>query len=138
MPDLTITPANVINTGKAPTKTGIAGEALTAGQTVYVKSADGKIYKAQCDATPEEADCAGITLNGASLNQPVEYVDAGAIDLGATTTTAKTTTYMVSATAGGICPQADLIATQRIVQVGYATNTTGSFVVRRVNTGVTV
>jgi hypothetical protein len=54
------------------------------------------------------------------------------INIGATT--AKTTTYFVSATAGGVAPQADLVSTNKITRVGYATATDGSFVVDIRNT----
>jgi fibrillarin-like rRNA methylase len=58
------------------------------------------------------------------------------INIGATT--AKTTSYVVSATAGGVAPQADLVSTNKIVYLGYATGTTGAFVVKINNTGAVV
>ena len=135
MADLTMTPTTVVSGAGAQTSGGIAGEALTAGQAVYRK-ADGKIYKAKCAGTPEEAAVVGIALNAASLNQPVDYQSEGVVSLGATTI--KTTTYVLSAASGGICPQADLIATQRLVYVGYARDLTGTFQLMRSNTGVTL
>jgi hypothetical protein len=53
-------------------------------------------------------------------------------------TTVKTTTYVLSALAGKICPQADLISTQRISRIGYATGVAGEFVVDIKNTGAVV
>jgi hypothetical protein len=136
MPDLTITPANVLKGSTANTSSGIAGETITAGKSLYLKAADGRLWLAQCDATAEESQCVGIALNAATAGQPVVFVSDGPMNIGATTV--KTTTYMVGAAAGGICPQADLIATNRVTEVGYATDITGGFVVHIVKTGVQV
>ena len=128
MADLTITAANVlIISGER--KFGTAGAAITAGQSVYLDSATGTIKLAQCDTTDAEAASEGIALHAAGLGQPIVYAGQGSvINIGATT--AKTTTYLVSATAGGVAPQADIItASHRISRLGYATNTTGNFVV---------
>ena len=137
MPDLTITPTTVVSGASAQLGAGIAGEALTAGQAVYKKATDGKIYKAKCGGTPEEAAIVGLVLNGASLNQPVDYQSDGVVVLGGSTTV-KTTTYVLSAAYGGICPQADLITTQRLVYVGFARDLVGTFQLMRNNPGVTL
>jgi len=136
MADLTITATSVLVGADASVRQGIAGETITAGQSLYIKAADSKLWKAQSDGTLEEATCAGVALNGAAVNQTVAYAEGGTINIGGTT--AKTTTYVVSATAGGIAPQADLIATNRISYVGYATDTTGTFVIFRRVTGAVV
>ena len=135
MADLTITATSVVPIS-ASIQSGIAGETITAGQSLYIKSTDGKLWKAQCDGTAEEATCVGIAMNGAAVNQPVVYAGDGSINIGATTV--KTTTYVVSATAGGIALQADLVGTNRISYVGYATDTTGTLVLMRRLTGAVV
>ena len=135
MADITVTATSVVPIS-ASIQSGIAGETITAGQSLYIKAADGKLWKAQCDGTAEEATCVGVAMNGAAVNQPVAYVADGSVNIGATTS--KATTYVVSATAGGIAPQADLIATNRISYVGYATDTTGTLVVMRRLTGAVV
>lgn len=137
MADLVITATNVLYTS-GPKATGVAGEAVTAGQCVYLKSSDSEYYLAQCDGTAAEADAVGIALHAAGANQPLVIATSGAvINIGATT--AKTTTYLVSDTAGGIVPQADISTSgERIVRLGYATATDGSFVVDIKNTGATV
>jgi hypothetical protein len=136
MADLTITAANVLRTA-ANYEVGIAGATITAGQVVYKDSTDAnKLKLAQADGTAAEVAAAGVALHGATANQPLAYATGGTMNVGATT--AKTTTYCVSATAGGIAPQADLTSGQRICQVGYATATDGSFVVAIVNRGVAV
>lgn len=136
MADLVITATSVVPGSGAVVLQGTAGETITAGNSLYLKASDGKLWKAQCDGTAEEATCVGVALNGAAVNQPVGYVSNGTMTIGATTS--KATTYVVSATAGGIAPQADLIATNRISYVGYATDATGTFVVNRRLTGAVV
>src|SRR5262245_34660514 len=100
MADLTITTTNVVAGANASTKQGIAGEALTAGQAIYQKAADLKLYKAKCSGTPEEATVKGIALNGAAVGQSVLYQSAGNMNIGAAATI-KTTTYVLSAAYGG-------------------------------------
>jgi predicted transcriptional regulator len=136
MADLTITATSVVPGSGATIASGIAGETILAGQSVYIKTADGKLWKAKSSGTVEEATCAGIAVNGGSVGQTVSYVTDGIMTIGATT--AKTTTYMVSATAGGVAPQADLISTNKISIVGYATDAAGAFVVLRRVTGAVV
>lgn len=136
MADLTITATSVVNSNAA-IGYGTAGETITAGQALYLKSADSKLWKAQCDGTDEEATVIGIALTGAAANQVVAYAaNGGTIIIGATTV--KTTTYCLSATAGGICLQADLVGTNRIVRIGHATNTTGTILLDIRNTGAVV
>ena len=135
MADITVTATSVVPIS-ASIQSGIAGETITAGQSLYIKAADGKLWKAQCDGTAEEATCVGVAMNGAAVNQPVAYVADGSVNIGGTTS--KATTYVVSATAGGIAPQADLVATNRISYVGYATDATGTLVVMRRLTGAVV
>jgi hypothetical protein len=136
MADLTITAANVLRTA-ASYEVGIAGATITAGQAVYKDAAAANVLKlAQADGTAAEVDVVGVALHAASTNQPLAYATGGTMNIGATT--AKTTTYCVSAAAGGICPQADLTSGQRIAVVGYATGIAGEFVVHRVNRGVAV
>lgn len=136
MADLTVTATSVVNSS-CSVETGIAGEAITAGQAVYIKSADSKLWKAQCDGTAEEATVAGIALNGAAVGQPVAYAKSGGdIVIGATTV--KTTTYVLSATPGGVAPQADLISTNKIVRIGQAKDLTGTLALDIRNTGASV
>jgi len=104
--DISVTAGNVVASSSAKKTTGVAGETITAGQVLYI-STDGKMYKADANAAGATT-VAGIALGGASANQPVTYAveDAGGINLGATLTVGLI--YTLSATAGGICPSADL------------------------------
>lgn len=135
MADLTITAASVLQ-GTSEVGHGTAGETITAGQSLYTKAADGRLWKAQCDTTDAEATGVVIALNGGGAGQTISYTRNGPMNIGATT--AKTTTYCLSATAGGICPQADLVSTNRIVRVGHATATDGSLFVDVRNIGAVV
>lgn len=136
MADLTITAANVLKATGAVTGSGTAGVAVTAGQALYLDATDSKLKLAQCDGTAAEADVVGIALHAALANQPLAYLKSGTMNIGGTTV--KTTTYCLSATAGGIAPQADLVATNRIVRIGHATATDGTLVVAIYNTGAVV
>lgn len=136
MADLTITAASVLKTS-GNVLSGTAGETITAGQSVYLKAADSRIWKAQADGTAAEAAAVGVALHASLAGQPIQYVGDGAvINIGGTT--AKLTTYCVSAAAGGVAPIADLTSGQYITELGYATATDGSFVVRVKARGVTV
>ena len=137
MADLTITAANVLLT-QGTKYSGTAGATITAGQCVYLDAATSTLKLAQCDGTAAEAAAVGIALHASLTGQPLEYAGSGAlINIGGTTI--KTTTYLVSAAAGGIAPQADIVtAGHRLTRLGYATGTTGVFQVDIANTGVTV
>jgi hypothetical protein len=136
MADLTVTAASVLWTSGSKIS-GIAGATVTAGQAVYLDSVTSTLKLAQADGTAAEAAAVGIALHAAGAGQPLVYADQGSIiNIGATTT--KATTYVVSATAGGVAPQADLVSTNKIVRLGYATDAVGAFVVDIKNTGVAV
>lgn len=122
MADLTITAANVVKGSGAIVDTSrVAGETITAGQAVYLKSSDSKWYKAQSDGTSAEAEASGVALNGASAGQPVAVQTAGTITIGATV--AVGAVYVVSNTAGGIAPLADLSSTNYLTVFGYGATT---------------
>lgn len=137
MADLTVTAGSVLFSSGTQI-TGTAGEAVTAGQPVYLKSSDSRLWLAQRDGTAAEAAAVGIALHAAGAAQPLTYAATGStINIGATT--AKTTTYFVGSAAGGISPQADVSTSGHyIVRLGYATATDGTFVVDIRNTGATV
>jgi hypothetical protein len=125
MADLTITAANVVAASDVTKRVVTAGEEVTQGQLLYLKAADNKYWKTDCDgvaAEPRQAH--GIALSAASADQPVvvAYLASGGnINLGATLSVGKI--YVGSATAGGIRPVDDLVATQYPTIVGIATTT---------------
>lgn len=121
MADIAVTPANVKEGANASKTTGIAGESITSGQAVFLNTATQKWMKAQSDGTLLESGKGtqyGIALTTSSLDQPivVDTLDAAGITIGGTTIVG--TIYVVSATPGGICPWADLVATNYVTIIG--------------------
>jgi hypothetical protein len=119
MADLVITAANVVKGSNAITEVGTAGEAITAGQAVYKAAATGKYLLADNDSATAAAKAPrGIALNGASDNQPLVIQRSGDVTIGAALTPG--TAYYLSATPGGICPLADVLAGDDVVLLGLA------------------
>lgn len=122
MADLVITATDVVKGSGANIERGIAGGTITAGQPVYKDSADSdKIKAADANASSATATVVGIALHGATANQPIAYQTGGNITLGAVLTLAKV--YVLSATAGGIAPVADLASGWRTSILGVAVST---------------
>lgn len=127
MANLTITAASVVaSTDALNTRTaeGIAGEAIDAGEVVYIDSTDSYKLKLASAQNATEAEFVGIALNSAGLNQPVEYATQDlALAIGATVAVGEV--YVVSATSGKIAPNADLIGADfvTIIGVGITTST---------------
>lgn len=121
MADLSITAANVDpGSNVNPDTSYTAGATITAGQAVYIDSSDSDLAKlAQSDGTEAEAEVKGIALNGASANQPVSIAKSGDVDMGATLTVGET--YVLSQTAGGVAPIADLVSGDYVTHIGIAT-----------------
>lgn len=118
MPDLAITAANVTADDGAVNKyIGTAGATVTAGQACYVDTANSNVLKlAQSDGTALEATVKGIAMHGAASGQPLTLATSGDIDLGATLTVGAT--YVLSQTAGGIAPIADLATGDFVSHIG--------------------
>ena len=64
--------------------TATFGEAVTAGQPVYIKAADDKFWLAQSDGTAAEADVVGIAVCGGAAEQKGFAQSAGTLTFGAT------------------------------------------------------
>lgn len=84
---------------------GIAAETITAGQSLYLNTSN-QWAKADANLSAAAAAAKGIALNGAAQNQPIAVATSGTLTCGFTATVG--TIYVVSATAGGIAPAADL------------------------------
>lgn len=126
MADIVITPANVIKGSNAITKSGIAGEAITAGQTLYIDTDASNVLKlgdAATGGTELMATVEGVALHGASTGQPVKYQTAGSITIGGTVTVGEI--YLLSTdNAGGIATESDVTDTGDFVSiVGVGTTT---------------
>lgn len=88
---------------------------------VYLKASDTRYWKADNNVTSAEAAVIGIALTGSSAGQSVNVQISGSITIGGTIAAA--TQYIVSATAGGICPIADLASTQYMSNIFYGSTT---------------
>jgi hypothetical protein len=133
MVDLVVVAANVaLVAGVAEQVT--FGATITQGQSVYLDTADSKWKLAQADGTALEAGSAGfgIALTSGANNQLGLIFTTGEIDLGVSP--ALGNAYVISATAGGIAPVEDLVATNRVTYLGYG-NTATNLVAMRAATG---
>lgn len=119
MANLTITAANVGHADSGlQTRTVQAGEAITQGECVYLKSSDSKYWLADADASSDTATATGIALTPASADEYFTMATSGPIDLGATLTVGET--YVVSATPGKIAPIGDLVTGDYPTHLGVA------------------
>lgn len=136
MADITVTPASVLPSTNAGYGEGIAGATIIAGQSLYIDTADAnKLKLADANAVAPANLLEGVSLHGASAGQPIKYQKSGLIEMGATLV--KGTTYVLSATPGGIAPAADVVTGWTVNHVGVATSTTVMWI-RIFNTAVTV
>lgn len=123
MADLVITNTAVVAADNAVKESGLAGETIAAGKAVYKSPTSKKWMLADNNSATAAAKTAGgIALNGASLNQPVTVAKSGDITMNAVLTAGST--YFLSDTPGGVCPDADVGAGENVCQLGVAKSTT--------------
>ena len=134
MVDLVITPASVLASSNSVVLSGIAGAAITAGQSVS-RASSGNFVLADNNAAAPANSAVGVALNNAAAGQPVDVQAGGDITIGATMI--KGAAYYLSATAGGISPFADLAAGQGVSLLGVAKSTT-ELVLSIHNTGAVI
>lgn len=112
MADITITAANVVPSAAALArrKCAVAGATIAAGNIIYLDTAASNVAKL-ADANGASAlirTPVGMAINSASTGQPVEYIDYDdALVIGTHGVTINTG-ILLSATAGGLAPVADL------------------------------
>lgn len=123
---VSITPANVQSSSSSMRSSIQLGEAVNAGDLLYLKSADGKWWKADCltaekagNGTPSNIKMA---LSNGAANQWVLGADPGG-DITLGTVLTKGQIYVLSATGGLFATQPDLVATNFLTIIGYATST---------------
>lgn len=122
MADLSITAANVQKSTGAQLETGVAGVAIAAGQSLYKDTTDSnKMKLADANLSELAATLEGVSLHAAAAGQPITYITAGNYNPGATV--AAGAVYVLSGTAGGIAPVADLTTGWRTSIVGIGTST---------------
>jgi len=75
MADLSaLTAAQVLQSSNASIRRGVAGEAITQGQPVYIDTANSNVIKKAVNTTVLQATCAGIAVTTcAAAGQIVEY-----------------------------------------------------------------
>ena len=123
MADLTITAANVAPDAGYTFRDVIAGATITAGQPVYLDATDSNKAKlADNDASASTAYAIGVALHAALNTQPLRVITGGTYTHGGSSTTALI--YVVSATAGGIAPAADLASGKYTTVLGVAISAT--------------
>lgn len=130
MADLVVTAANVLPGSDAQIDySHLAGEAIIQGKSVYLSSTTKKWMLADSNsATAEARKATGMSLNSASLNQPLAVQKGGTYGAGATLTPG--VAVYQSDTPGGICPVADVGTGEYVEIIGVpisATQMTLSF-----------
>lgn len=122
MADIVVTAANVLKGANAQTTSGTAGEAITAGELVYIDGTDSnKIKLADADASEAASTLVGIALHATASGQPILYATKGDVNPGGTVVVGEI--YVASGTAGGIAPEGDLATNDWLVVFGYGTTT---------------
>ena len=120
MPAIIITAANVRAGADADFYQGIAGATISAGMAVYQDRADSKLRPATNAGGAGAANVKGIALHGAADGQPLRVQTAGNLAIGGTT--AVGAQYSLG-TAGGIIPDAEVLATNFVTQIGVGGST---------------
>lgn len=124
MADVAITAGNVAPIASSTeSELHVAGETITAGQVLFLKSSDGRVWKADAnDATAENRDIKGVAGSGGAAGQAIVVFVRGTYTAGGTLVAGQY--YFLSTTAGGIAPHADLSTAGMFSQrLGYATTT---------------
>jgi hypothetical protein len=106
--DVSITPASVLPGANAKTTLGTAGATITAGQLLYFDSTAQTWELADANASITTAAVSGLAASGAAAGQQlivVLYDDD--LTVGGTLSTSAPV-YVLSGTAGGIAPVADV------------------------------
>ena len=136
MADITITATSVVKGDNANIVTGYAGEAIAAGQAVFVDTAAANVIKLADNDLGSPADAktvAGVALNGGATGQPIAYQNSGEITIGGTVAIGEV--YCLSSTAGGIAPVADVGTGDRLAIIGWG-KTAAIITLAITNTGI--
>lgn len=141
MADLSITAANVypvdsVQFGKNKFHRDIAGGTITAGQVVYVDSADDNKVKIAGNSNPTVR---GIAMTSAADGQPIIIQYAGVVNLGTggTIVSSGYPYYLSPNTDGGIAPFADLASLDSVSILGTGLANGNAIALHITNTGTT-
>lgn len=129
MADLVVTAAQVLLFTGTPIADAIAGEAFAAGKSLYLKSTDRKWYMAQADGTADEAGAQALAIalfTADAANARGTVAGAGCVvTMGAAAAPVAGKTYVVSAAAGGIAVDADIVTSthkKTVIGLGVGSN----------------
>lgn len=134
MATYTLTAANVIATSGSQDG-GVAGETLAAGDLVYLKAADSRLWKADANVTAAEAALKGICLNGGAAGQPIALANAGIVTVQLAAFTLIGGLMALSPTAGKMMDIDDQVNGEYVTEVGYIISAT-TFMLRIKATGL--
>lgn len=123
MADLSQTASSVLPGANADIRHGTAGEAITAGMPIYQDTA-GALWQADANDTEAKAAVVGIAISSAeAAGQKVSYViEDDDLTIGATV--AAGDALVLSATKGGIAPEADLATDDYVTFLGIGKSAT--------------
>lgn len=100
------------------------GATISAGQSIYLDSADNKWKLADCNAgSAAVAACAGVAITPGIADGHGIIATGGSIIL-VGTTMAVGTSYAVGQTAGSLVPESDLTTSDYLSKVGSGSTTT--------------
>ena len=125
MADISITAASVLASSGGSKTIGVAGASITAGQALYIDTANSNVLKlADSDGTTPANVFAGISLHASLTGQPLQYVTVDpSFTFGGTVLAGDT--IWLSDTPGGITKTfAELEAGDTVVCLGVALTTT--------------
>ena len=114
MADISITASAVVPSANAVIKHTTAGATLTAGQLIYLDTADldangiGKAKLSDANGAAALRVVDGITVGSASAGQPIAYTNYDSALAIAASGLTTNQILILSDTPGGICPSADL------------------------------
>lgn len=121
--DLSITATSFVPSTKAKYFTGVAGATITAGQPVCYNATTKRYVLADADGSGL-TNVEGLAANGAAAGQPLRIVtEDPELILGATLSMTAPV-YVLSGTAGGIAPTADIGTGEYPIVLLVATSTT--------------
>ena len=126
MADIIVVEASIAAAANATTDRGTAGDTITQGQPVYLDATTSTYKRADADDTAVTADCVGIALNSVLSGQPIDFIKAGTLTVGAGGTPPVVgRVYVVSGTVGRIADVADLASNDwtTVVAIGLTSTT---------------
>ena len=120
MADISFTAATAIR-DSGDFEVGTSGASIAAGEVVYLDSAT-NTYKEAINTSEAAAAATGIALTTSFTGQPVVIQTSGTMTFGGTVVVGEV--YMVSGTAGGIAPEADVVSADYVTLLGVGISAT--------------